>query len=163
MAPLEGVVQLQGDITKKSTAEQIISYFEGELADIVVCDGAPDGKCACWWWKRREKVMCFIEQKGVCYSNGSPWYGRIYTSSTAACSKYDDGGEKGILVCIYINSLKLGYLYRLLISLHMFWGQVARSLQRSLEERILLCYTHNLKYSSLPSHAANPEALEILV
>ncbi|KAL1930356.1 hypothetical protein VTP01DRAFT_10518 [Rhizomucor pusillus] len=42
MAPLEGVVQLQGDITKKSTAEQIISYFEGELADIVVCDGAPD-------------------------------------------------------------------------------------------------------------------------
>lgn len=43
MAPLEGVVQLQGDITKKSTAEQIISYFEGELADIVVCDGAPDG------------------------------------------------------------------------------------------------------------------------
>ncbi|KAF7721866.1 putative tRNA (cytidine(32)/guanosine(34)-2'-O)-methyltransferase [Apophysomyces ossiformis] len=43
MAPLEGVIQLQGDITKKSTAEQIISYFEGELADIVVCDGAPDG------------------------------------------------------------------------------------------------------------------------
>lgn len=43
-APLEGVIQLQGDITKKSTAEQIISYFEGELADIVVCDGAPDGK-----------------------------------------------------------------------------------------------------------------------
>ncbi|KAI8140764.1 FtsJ-like methyltransferase-domain-containing protein [Fennellomyces sp. T-0311] len=42
MAPLDGVVQLQGDITKKSTAEQIISYFEGELADIVVCDGAPD-------------------------------------------------------------------------------------------------------------------------
>ncbi|KAI8372701.1 FtsJ-like methyltransferase-domain-containing protein [Radiomyces spectabilis] len=42
MAPLEGVIQLQGDITKKSTAEQIISYFEGELADIVVCDGAPD-------------------------------------------------------------------------------------------------------------------------
>ncbi|KAI7862122.1 FtsJ-like methyltransferase-domain-containing protein [Spinellus fusiger] len=42
MAPLDGVTQLQGDITKKSTAEQIISYFEGELADIVVCDGAPD-------------------------------------------------------------------------------------------------------------------------
>ncbi|RUS18445.1 FtsJ-like methyltransferase-domain-containing protein [Endogone sp. FLAS-F59071] len=42
MAPLPGVIQLQGDITKVSTAEQIISYFEGELADIVVCDGAPD-------------------------------------------------------------------------------------------------------------------------
>ncbi|KAI7879003.1 FtsJ-domain-containing protein [Lichtheimia hyalospora FSU 10163] len=42
MAPLDGVIQLQGDITKKSTAEQIISYFEGEMADLVVCDGAPD-------------------------------------------------------------------------------------------------------------------------
>ena len=43
-APLDGVVQLQGDITKKSTADQIISYFEGQLSDIVICDGAPDGK-----------------------------------------------------------------------------------------------------------------------
>ncbi|KAL0085768.1 FtsJ-like methyltransferase-domain-containing protein [Phycomyces blakesleeanus] len=42
MAPLDNVIQLQGDITKESTAEKIISYFEGELADIVVCDGAPD-------------------------------------------------------------------------------------------------------------------------
>lgn len=42
-APLPGVIQLQGDITKVSTAEQIISYFEGKLSDIVVCDGAPDG------------------------------------------------------------------------------------------------------------------------
>lgn len=42
-APLEGVIQIQGDITKLSTAEQIISYFEGELADLIVCDGAPDG------------------------------------------------------------------------------------------------------------------------
>ncbi|KAF9579479.1 putative tRNA (cytidine(32)/guanosine(34)-2'-O)-methyltransferase [Lunasporangiospora selenospora] len=42
MAPLPGVIQLQGDITKQSTADQIISYFDGEKADIVVCDGAPD-------------------------------------------------------------------------------------------------------------------------
>ncbi|KAI8907705.1 hypothetical protein PhCBS80983_g02862 [Powellomyces hirtus] len=42
MAPLPGVIQLQGDITKSSTAEQIISHFEGRLADLVVCDGAPD-------------------------------------------------------------------------------------------------------------------------
>ncbi|KAI9257397.1 FtsJ-like methyltransferase-domain-containing protein [Sporodiniella umbellata] len=43
MAPLEGVIQLQGDITKESTAEKIISYFDGGMADIVICDGAPDG------------------------------------------------------------------------------------------------------------------------
>eukprot|EP00106_Octopus_bimaculoides_P007426 XP_014774868.1 PREDICTED: putative tRNA (cytidine(32)/guanosine(34)-2'-O)-methyltransferase [Octopus bimaculoides] len=42
MAPIPGVTQIQGDITKKSTAEEIISHFEGEQADLVVCDGAPD-------------------------------------------------------------------------------------------------------------------------
>eukprot|EP01094_Clydonella_sp_ATCC50884_P030037 TRINITY_DN9638_c0_g1_i1.p1 TRINITY_DN9638_c0_g1~~TRINITY_DN9638_c0_g1_i1.p1 ORF type:complete len:295 (+),score=48.47 TRINITY_DN9638_c0_g1_i1:18-902(+) len=42
MAPLPGVVQLKGDITKRSTAEAIIQHFEGELADVVLSDGAPD-------------------------------------------------------------------------------------------------------------------------
>ncbi|KAJ2746769.1 tRNA (uridine-2'-O-)-methyltransferase trm7 [Coemansia sp. BCRC 34301] len=42
MAPLPGVVQIQGDITKLSTAEQIISHFDGAQADLVVSDGAPD-------------------------------------------------------------------------------------------------------------------------
>ncbi len=42
MAPLPGVVQLQGDITKVSTAKAIIDEFEGESSDLVVCDGAPD-------------------------------------------------------------------------------------------------------------------------
>jgi tRNA (cytidine32/guanosine34-2'-O)-methyltransferase len=41
-APLPGVIQLQGDITKKSTAEAIIAHFDGHLADLVVSDGAPD-------------------------------------------------------------------------------------------------------------------------
>lgn len=44
MAPLPGVHQLQGDITKLETARAIIEYFEGEMADLVICDGAPDGK-----------------------------------------------------------------------------------------------------------------------
>lgn len=43
MAPLPGVHQLQGDITKLETAQDIIEYFEGSKADLVVCDGAPDG------------------------------------------------------------------------------------------------------------------------
>ncbi|KAJ3126183.1 putative tRNA (cytidine(32)/guanosine(34)-2'-O)-methyltransferase [Nowakowskiella sp. JEL0407] len=42
MAPLPGVIEIQGDITKKSTADLIISHFDGQLADLVVCDGAPD-------------------------------------------------------------------------------------------------------------------------
>ncbi|XP_038620930.1 putative tRNA (cytidine(32)/guanosine(34)-2'-O)-methyltransferase [Tachyglossus aculeatus] len=42
MAPLPGVIQIQGDITKVSTAQEIIRHFEGQPADLVVCDGAPD-------------------------------------------------------------------------------------------------------------------------
>eukprot|EP00935_MAST-01C_sp_MAST-1C-sp1_P000165 g165.t1 len=42
MAPIKGVVQLQGDITSKSTADQIIGFFKGQKAQIVICDGAPD-------------------------------------------------------------------------------------------------------------------------
>lgn len=42
-APLPGVVEIEGDITKTSTANEIIRHFSGALADLVVCDGAPDG------------------------------------------------------------------------------------------------------------------------
>ncbi|XP_037070877.1 putative tRNA (cytidine(32)/guanosine(34)-2'-O)-methyltransferase [Pollicipes pollicipes] len=42
MAPLPGVVQIQGDITKQSTAEEIITQLDGQQAQLVVCDGAPD-------------------------------------------------------------------------------------------------------------------------
>lgn len=43
MAPLPGVMQLQGDITKISTADAIIQFFNDEKAQLVICDGAPDG------------------------------------------------------------------------------------------------------------------------
>ena len=43
MAPIEGVTQIQGDITSEVTAKEVISYFDGEHADLVVSDGAPDG------------------------------------------------------------------------------------------------------------------------
>jgi tRNA (cytidine32/guanosine34-2'-O)-methyltransferase len=42
MAPLDGVIQIQGDITSEETANEIIRYFSGEKAHLVVCDGAPD-------------------------------------------------------------------------------------------------------------------------
>ena len=44
VGPIEGVRMIQGDITSEATAQQIISIFEGEKADLVVCDGAPDGE-----------------------------------------------------------------------------------------------------------------------
>ncbi len=42
MAPIEGVTQLQGDITSEKTAAEVIAHFDGGQADLVVCDGAPD-------------------------------------------------------------------------------------------------------------------------
>lgn len=43
MAPIPGVIQIQGDITSGVTASKIIRHFDGQLAQLVVCDGAPDG------------------------------------------------------------------------------------------------------------------------
>jgi tRNA (cytidine32/guanosine34-2'-O)-methyltransferase len=42
MAPLDGVHMVQGDITSRVTAEEIIHHFQGEMVDLVVSDGAPD-------------------------------------------------------------------------------------------------------------------------
>lgn len=42
MAPLPGITQLKGDITKESTANEILSQFGDRLVDLVVFDGAPD-------------------------------------------------------------------------------------------------------------------------
>ncbi len=43
MAPIEGVHVIKGDITRKETVEQIIAALKGNKAELVVCDGAPDG------------------------------------------------------------------------------------------------------------------------
>lgn len=40
---VEGVQLIQGDITDESTAKKVMSIFAGKKADVVVCDGAPDG------------------------------------------------------------------------------------------------------------------------
>lgn len=43
MAPLDGVTQIQGDITKLETSSAIISHFgDDKKAQLVICDGAPD-------------------------------------------------------------------------------------------------------------------------
>lgn len=42
MAPIDGVVQLRGDITRAETAAAIVEAMGGGLAHLVVCDGAPD-------------------------------------------------------------------------------------------------------------------------
>ncbi|OAF68355.1 hypothetical protein A3Q56_03875 [Intoshia linei] len=41
MFPLEGVVQIQADITQIETVGKILSHFNDKV-DLVICDGAPD-------------------------------------------------------------------------------------------------------------------------
>lgn len=42
MTPIEGVITLQGDITRQATAERIVELLGGRQAQLVVSDGAPD-------------------------------------------------------------------------------------------------------------------------
>ncbi len=42
MAPIDHVAQLQGDITKRATVEQILARFGSQKADLIISDGAPD-------------------------------------------------------------------------------------------------------------------------
>lgn len=44
MAPLPGLIQIVGDITKEDTAQALIKEFKDDAAQLVICDGAPDGK-----------------------------------------------------------------------------------------------------------------------
>lgn len=44
IVPIEGVVTIQGDITKEETVTEILKNFGGNKAELVVCDGAPDGR-----------------------------------------------------------------------------------------------------------------------
>ena len=43
MAPIENTFQIQGDITKQETVDEILHNFKGNKAELVICDGAPDG------------------------------------------------------------------------------------------------------------------------
>jgi len=43
MNPIPGVHEIKGDITRKETVDEILLKFQGNKAELVVCDGAPDG------------------------------------------------------------------------------------------------------------------------
>jgi tRNA (cytidine32/guanosine34-2'-O)-methyltransferase len=42
MADIPGVIEIQDDITSQSAVDKVLFHFEGQKADLVVCDGAPD-------------------------------------------------------------------------------------------------------------------------
>ena len=42
MAPIPGVIQIRGDITSVETSQAVINAMEGNKAELVISDGAPD-------------------------------------------------------------------------------------------------------------------------
>ena len=42
MAPIDNVHHIVGDITKGETLTSILNSLQGNLCDLVICDGAPD-------------------------------------------------------------------------------------------------------------------------
>jgi len=76
MAPIDGVIQIQGDITKETTANSIVAHFSGEQADVVVCDGAPDGmsqSAYTGWWGRGLLLFSAIKNGTLSLSRCENW------------------------------------------------------------------------------------------
>lgn len=67
------MIQIEGDITKSSTAEKIIDHFKGGRADLVICDGAPDGSF--FVPLPRSRAEHFL------------WQSPVYTISTSLCKR----------------------------------------------------------------------------
>lgn len=51
MAPIEGVVQIQGDITGARTAAEVISHFEGTLISTLFRDDWHQDQKRIWWFQ----------------------------------------------------------------------------------------------------------------
>jgi 23S rRNA U2552 (ribose-2'-O)-methylase RlmE/FtsJ len=49
MAPLPGITTMQVDITVPETVPHVLEALGGRKADLVVCDGAPDGGYSSFW------------------------------------------------------------------------------------------------------------------
>lgn len=64
-----------------STAEEIIRHFQGQPADLVVCDGAPDGEASILLPLGLFAIMSLL--LSYLHSNGTARRGRVHPGSTA--------------------------------------------------------------------------------
>lgn len=98
-------------LSQVSTAQEIIRHFEGQPADLVVCDGAPDGEnltctpvflslrlpCLPWCFSsavRSYSVLCF-------YSYWTPWCGWVHPGSAPVGCEYRC---VSVFTCRYVMS-----------------------------------------------------------
>lgn len=76
-----------------STAQEIIRHFEGQPADLVVCDGAPDGETLTSRLSSPSSLKSllshFLSYFLYClHSNRAPWRGRVHPGSALIGREY---------------------------------------------------------------------------
>lgn len=86
IAPLPGVILIQGDITKHSTAQTIIDKFEGEKSDLVVCDGAPDvtGLHDIDEYVQSQLLLCALNITTFLLKDGGTFVAKIFRGSNVS-------------------------------------------------------------------------------
>ncbi|TDG51938.1 hypothetical protein AWZ03_001608 [Drosophila navojoa] len=83
MAPIDGVTQLRADITKESTAEEIIKFFDGKKAQLVVTDGAPDITGLHDWdaYMQAELLLSALSIATYILEEGGSFMGKVYRAA----------------------------------------------------------------------------------
>ncbi|RZC79347.1 hypothetical protein C5167_003532 [Papaver somniferum] len=102
MAPIDGVIQVQGDITNARTAEVVIRHFDGCKADLVVCDGAPDvtGLHDMDEFVQSQLILAGLTIVAHILREGGKFIAKIFR-----------GKDTSLLYCQLLNYLKLFVLY----------------------------------------------------
>ncbi|XP_023165026.1 putative tRNA (cytidine(32)/guanosine(34)-2'-O)-methyltransferase 2 isoform X1 [Drosophila hydei] len=86
MAPIDGVTQLRADITKESTAEEIINFFDGKKAELVVSDGAPDVTGLHDWdaYMQADLLLSALSIATYILEEGGSFMGKVYRAANTS-------------------------------------------------------------------------------
>lgn len=99
IAPLPGVVRVAGDITAADTCAAVVEAMGGHLADMVLCDGAPDvygiGDIDCHLQNRLVEAAVEFSRKVLC--PGGCLVSKIYRSRVSVFSDLQNHFES--VVC----------------------------------------------------------------
>lgn len=86
MAPIDGVTQLRADITEESTATAIINFFDGQKAQIVVSDGAPDVTGQHDWdgYMQAQLLLSALSIATYMLEEGGSFMGKVYRAANTS-------------------------------------------------------------------------------
>lgn len=102
---------LQGDITSEATAREVISHFDGQQAELVVCDGAPDGALAgpgrawfqagCGWYAAPMRRMLHTPLRQVAGTCAQPAASTLFAlpSRRSWCPTLPSAPDPAPLLC----------------------------------------------------------------